>query len=670
MFRLPDLMPKVERHILAHVAVRALPAISSRVLDHLSHQLFGFTERLAEHLGVEVTTVGEWSVAESRRELLDRVSKFRAALPKLRKSGLDGRLDWLAKIVGLTALDREILGHLVRAQLFEPYCQLLQFYHEGPSSFGEVHIEALSALLGRNPATILKRLEPASPLLDSGLIRDCRGGDWCATQFALRVARMRTTDENRLAAGLLGNEVRASLGWEEFQHLGALAELARTLVKEGARRKRGINILLYGVPGTGKSEFAATLAAECGLTGVLVGATDDDGREPERSERLGHLAICRSLVSRSSSHVLIVDEAEDLMIPPLFKSGPSKLYLNRLVERSTVPTIWIINDQELMGGPVIRRMSLAIEFPLPSTSVRRTLASRIARSERVTLEANDIERLAALNVAPAIVRHAVRAAAWSKGGIEDAVLAASSVARALGQRTPKPIDAQVAPFEPSFSLADCDLEALASTISENGFRAWSLLASGPPGTGKSAFARHLAKRLDIAVVEKRASDLLGMYVGNTEKAIAAAFREAIEQKAMLVIDEADSLLRDRNLAERSWEVSMTNEMLRAMEDCPVPFVATTNLVENLDPACTRRFLFKVRLQSLDAQRAEQLFSHMFGCKAPTGLASLFDLTPGDFALVARKSAILGISDPDGLLALLSQESSAKPGAARMKVGFG
>ena len=100
-------------------------------------------------------------------------------------------------------------------------------------------------------------------------------------------------------------------------------------------------------------------------------------------------------------------------------------------------------------------------------------------------------------------------------------------------------------------------------------RNWSLCLHGAPGTGKSLFARHLADRLGLPVMQKRASDLLSMWVGESEKEIANAFAAARTQGAMLAIDEADSLLADRRGAVRSWEVTQVNEMLTWMETrCP------------------------------------------------------------------------------------------------------
>ena len=114
---------------------------------------------------------------------------------------------------------------------------------------------------------------------------------------------------------------------------------------------------------------------------------------------------------------------------------------------------------------------------------------------------------------------------------------------------------------------------------------------------------------------------------------------------------------------------MTNEMLTWMERSPTPFVATTNLKESLDPATARRFLFKVELTPLDYNRAERLFLRLFGASPPKQLRALDTLTPGDFALVARKAAVLGIDDPGELVELLASEASAKPGATRQPIGF-
>ncbi len=142
-------------------------------------------------------------------------------------------------------------------------------------------------------------------------------------------------------------------------------------------------------------------------------------------------------------------------------------------------------------------------------------------------------------------------------------------------------------------------------------------------------------------MQKRASDLMSMWVGETEKKIAAAFAEARDTGAFLVFDEADSLLADRRFAHRSWEISQVNEMLTWMESHPFPFACTTNFGEHLDAATLRRFVFKVTLNYLSPTQAVTAFRIYFGLAPPAEIATLTALTPGDFAVVRRKAALLG-----------------------------
>ena len=63
-----------------------------------------------------------------------------------------------------------------------------------------------------------------------------------------------------------------------------------------------------------------------------------------------------------------------------------------------------------------------------------------------------------------------------------------------------------------------------------------------------------------------------MWLGGSEQAIAAAFAEAAEKRALLLVDEAEALLLDRQAAVRAFEASQVNEMLTWMERHPLPFV--------------------------------------------------------------------------------------------------
>jgi SpoVK/Ycf46/Vps4 family AAA+-type ATPase len=157
-----------------------------------------------------------------------------------------------------------------------------------------------------------------------------------------------------------------------------------------------------------------------------------------------------------------------------------------------------------------------------------------------------------------------------------------------------------------------------------------------------------------------------MWVGESEKQIAEAFATARAQNSMLVIDEADSLLSDRRGAVRSWEVTQVNEMLTWMENHPLPFVCTTNLVDRLDQASLRRFTLKLRFDPLDSAQAARAFEHFFSVQPPRGLPE--GLTPGDFATVRRKRELFGAARPPLLVQWLEEEVEAK-GLRASSMGF-
>jgi SpoVK/Ycf46/Vps4 family AAA+-type ATPase len=255
-----------------------------------------------------------------------------------------------------------------------------------------------------------------------------------------------------------------------------------------------------------------------------------------------------------------------------------------------------------------------------------------------------------------------------RGSGEEALQILGSGLKAMGFGEIAAPPAPIA-FDPSLSRADVDLRALAEKIKAAPSKALSFCLSGPPGTGKSAYARHLAAELGLEVLEKRYSDLASSYLGESEKAIAAAFEEAADLGAFLILDEADSLLRDRGAARHSWEITQVNEMLTWMERHQLPFACTTNAPDLLDPATARRFLFKVRFLPMDERQIAAAFFRAFGIEAPRFILKLELLTPGDFAVVARKAEVLGERDPARLARSLEEEVAAKPQGKRVRIGF-
>ncbi|NJR80368.1 AAA family ATPase [Sphingomonas corticis] len=662
-----------ERALLRRALVRSVSRLPQRALRLVAPTVLEFVRDQAGWLDVDLGS-HDFDVLDHQRDpvgdlsrpVLEEVCAALADTPAPpRAVALDRRMDWLATTLALDAVDRALLGLFARHARFEAWRALVRALPGGGRGLSP---GVLSLLSDHTARAIDARVSPGSRLVASGLVTCDSDGDLDAGRFLVRVAGMHTSAPEALARRMLPPAPASTLGWEDFSHVAA-RDLAANAIAAAARENRGVNVLLHGVAGTGKSELARAIADRTGLVAVFAGLADDDGGEPTRRERLAHLNVLRGLTRTSRRHVIVVDEAEDVLnlIPTDGREGRSKLWLNRLVEEVRVPTIWIANNLDQLEETVVRRMHLAVSFTLPPEPVRARVVTRAAAARRMALSEGEIAAVAQLPAAPAVLTSAVEAARLSGGGGEAARRIGEGLLEALGH-PPLRVVPRPAIYDPSLAQADQDLAQIAARLAATPSRGWSLLLAGPPGTGKSAYARHLAHMLGIEVQEQRGSDLLSPYVGGTEANIARAFRDTAERGAMLLIDEADTFLFDRRTATRSWEGSMVNEMLRWMEHHPAPFVATTNLADTLDPATQRRFTLTVRFRTLTPARAAALFAATFGLALPAGAPPLEGVTPGDVGVVAKRAGVLGERDPTTLAAWIRAEAEAR-GAGGARTGF-
>ena len=588
---------------------------------------------------------------------------------------------WIAAVgkrLALDALEARILAlalHYRLDQRVERLCDALSECRGRPTRFAR-DVGLIALLLAAPCAAIASRLVGKAKLLTSGMLYLDSRAELSALGPIISLIRCDVLPAADIYDQLLGTSAAEPLGWEAFAHLGREAEVAAEVLRAAlAGRETGVNVLLYGPPGTGKTSFAATLAARVGARLRPVTEVDEDEGEPDREQRLAGLRLAQRLAEPGNT-LLLFDEAEDLFLERRTlldePRSSSRLFIHRLLERMVVPVIWTANDIGVLGPAVLRRMTMCLELRVPNLATRTLLWRRLGEAHGVALRDADAARLARLvPTAPAVAATALRATRLVGGGAETARLIVEGVARAVrGGGLPAPEPELDANYESALVNADCDLAALEADLLRLGApRAVSFLLAGPPGSGKSAWIRHIAGRMRLPVLQKRASDLLDPFVGGTEHNIAGAFTEARDTGAFLVFDEADSLLLERADAARSWEISEVNEMLTWMESHPLPFACTTNLAERLDRASLRRFLVKLRFGWLREAQARLAFRRFFGLAAPAGLDALRTLTPADFALVRRRAALRGDApDPPTLLGLLAAECAERVGG-REPVGF-
>lgn len=477
---------------------------------------------------------------------------------------------------------------------------------------------------------------------------------------------------------LLGAPAESNLVWEDFDYIASERDFAAALLSGAvARSQPGINVLLYGAPGTGKTELAKVIAHRIGSPLYPVGESDEYGDEPSRYDRLAALRLNDRLLQRRGRACLLFDEMEDLLQKgdASYQDGRrvrragSKVFFNRLLEQNGVPIIWTANGLDEFDPAFLRRMSFAFEMKTPGRRVRRRLWLRTAEQEGMALDETMAETLAEQHrIPPSLTHSAVHAVAVAGAQAGQLDFVVERLARAAeGARRPRRRAA--VPCDLDLLNADRDLARLEQRLSA-GPRSLSFCLYGPPGTGKSAYARRLAERMNLDVLEKKASDLLSKWVGETEERIAAVFEEAALDERFLIIDEAESLIWSRAGASRSWEVSMVNEFLTGLENHDYPVACTTNQLAHFDAAALRRFTFKVKFDFLLPDQLETAFERFFSLPAPRSLRQVPSLALGDFAVVKKQLSFRGDRSPaaEEIVALLAAETTAKQQGPQ-RIGF-
>jgi SpoVK/Ycf46/Vps4 family AAA+-type ATPase len=502
-------------------------------------------------------------------------------------------------------------------------------------------------------------------------------------------------DQAELMAVFTRLSSKSTLVMEDFAFVAEDARVLCSLLANAvARKEAGVNILLYGPPGTGKTELAKVVAQSVGLELFEVEYADRDGNSLSGRDRYRSLQIAQVFLKGSAQAALLFDEVEDVF-PPISSetahllaradavaapngSVSGKAWVNQILESNIVPTIWVTNRIEQIDPAFRRRFAYHLELKSPPPGAREG----VVRKTLAGVEVSDafVARLTSRKgLTPAQIRTAVRFAELASSGAAQAGQQdmESLIERqlrnadlALGNRAMEGAREQAATrYDPALLNVSTRYEIPRMVQALKARAHGTLCFYGPPGTGKTALAEHIATSLGRPLLLRQASDLMSKYIGETEQNMAAMFREAETEGAVLLMDEADSFLQDRRGAQRTYEVTEVNEMLQGMERFHGIFICTTNLMDRIDQAALRRFTFKIQFKPLTTAQRETLFvteacqgdAQWLQGPVRARLGALDQLCPGDFAAVRRQALILAVRmEPLEFLEQLEAEHRIKP----------
>ena len=636
------------------------------------------------------------------KEVFKRLDRLYATTEKKLKNAtapecLAGNIQRLSALAGLSATDCRILEFAILIHTEEALEKTGNLLGELTS---KQVFKVLSALLDLPHAEIRKSLGKDGALARSGLLSLYKGmsvGDnlddkleLLSSGFAENMVSL-DADPVILLRDIVFPSSAPHLTIDDFPHLENELGVLRPYLRQSlATGRKGVNILLYGEPGTGKSQLAKILAVQTGCELFEVASEDEDGDPRMGGLRLRAFQAAQNVLSNRSMMILF-DEIEDVFdcsdpwdldIPfsRVKIRGKPKAWFNRRLEENSVPTLWLGNSICALDPAFIRRFDMIVKMPVPPRRQRQKI---ISASCSELLGERDIERLSAVDtLAPAVVTRASSVVA----AIEDELalpeqgqaleLIINNTLEAQGHERIQRYDPNRLPetYDPAFIHSDADIEGIAAGLKKT--KAGRLCLYGPPGTGKTAYARWLAEQLEVPLLIKRGSDLMSMWVGGTEKNIAGSFRQAETEGAILLIDEVEGFLQDRREAKCSWEVTGVNEMLTRMEGFPGIFIASTNLLDSLDQAALRRFDLKIKFDYLLPRQSQALLESY--CKTlnlvspdkaqVAYLGRLNNLSPGDFAAVVRRHRFKPIDTAAEMVSALDEECSHKENFKR-PIGF-
>ncbi|MSQ84890.1 MAG: AAA family ATPase [Myxococcales bacterium] len=446
---------------------------------------------------------------------------------------------------------------------------------------------------------------------------------------------------------------------------------------------RGVMMLLYGSPGTGKTMTAHALAHHLGKRVLSVDVpTLVEARDSER--------FLPGLFREARQHdaLLFFDECEVLFGSRLHGNTLMTQLLTEL-ERFEGVAVLATNLPQMLDEALDRRVLVKVKFGEPDAASRLEIwrhhlpsgvplapdVDLVALADRFELAGGYIKNAVLMAVADAVHTQPDRP-----------VIGHKMLERAARDQLHRPSlekDELVYPKVrlSDVVLADGALAMVSEVVSAARHRnlvlqRWGIgahlsygkgvvaLLVGPPGTGKTLCAHAMAAELERPLRVVQAGSLRSKWVGETERNIDNLFREARADNAVVLIDEADGFLPDRDKTTQAHEVHEINALLVALEQHDGVVILATNRAAGLDKALARRIGWTVYLGKPDVRQRVRIWQGLLPPTVPLrtrldlgGLAMRYPLTGGQIKNAVLKAALRAAMG-DGLLDQTQLEAAA------------
>ena len=597
-------------------------------------------------------------------------------LPKISNGVLEKNLKWLQKKLDLSHHEVQLMTWVYLVHKDEAFQTLLL---EFPALSYPQLIRLISKIIVTSENKTKQMLSYDAKLVQLGILKaNLYENAPVHGRLSLLDSLFENLSEEELNYGHFSADfTRASfadLTINDFPHLLDDIDDLQVFIQQVCKSQtKGINILIYGPEASGKTQFIKALADRLDL--ALYEMCFPVSKKTPVETLQSSISRAQHLLEGDKKNLLLVDDLQNHFendSSDFIDSGSSsslKRLVNTSIGKNRLPTIWVTNRLDIFSYRDLSRFSYCLELKKPTRAMRQDFLRKKMGSSNIT-ESWIVKTAMKENVPFETlekIANFTKLVCSSKENQSAEVVFDKALTKA--NKFLRGADSAASlysaeQYNQDFINADTDLAYVTDAL--KGHSEARICLSGPPGCGKTGYAHHLAYLLDKPVITKKGSDILGRYLGDTEQNLASAFQEAKSRDALLLIDEVDGLLSNRQDAQRNWEVSIVNELLTQIDSFKGLLVVTTNLFEKLDPAAMRRFDLKVKLDYLNGKQIEQfwdMYVEQHDLKnddqAKHDAALMKELTPGDFANIERQSKFMPLKDASDLLNRLKKEVSFK-----------
>lgn len=600
---------------------------------------------------------------------------------------LERNLTELCEIIGLDMLEREILGLAV---LLRTDGLLEQVAGKLETTGRSIIFHRIGVLLNADSEAIRERLSLGGLLVRCGLLEPSECSfSWCSflhmPQSELAAAlRYSSGPAVSLFSDAFRRAPMPALCLSDYDHLAGDLRIAMAYMRYAIKqRKTGVNVLIYGPPGTGKSEFPRMLATELKATLYEIACNDKRGDPVDRKGRLGALRLAMTILD-ASDNLLMFDEVEDVFNFGFFGGiGKDfhKGWINRMLEENPLPCFWVTNDISELDQAFIRRFDLILEFNNPPPEKRERIIKSCGKG---VLEDEFIQRMANHDrLTPAVIDRASRIAddiAGQAGAPDRQTIMSRLVGATLKAQRHPPIEANAGAFAGSGASnptnADYDLDALILKL-RVGHGALICFA-GPPGTGKNASVRLVARQLNKPLVTRNVSEIMYVSVAETRNGVNGLFDCANKTDAVLVLEDNDNLLQDAGGGEPFSVLAINRQELRdRLASYRGILIVLTNRIGEGDAHSSDWFDLVIRFSFLNPEQVLESFAIAAReldvapnlSKHQEMLSGMGALTPKDFEMVRRQALFKPIANSTELAEALLSRSRTKSTSRSGSIGF-